>query len=101
MPARADTAQADDRTTRPSWRNVSLHLPITTRPSGLGQATAADPRKQGNTVAEDEQRRKLGEQNEWVWQRQMISPGSLHSWWMLKGAECRDALVLMDWHHRG
>jgi len=47
---------------------VSLHLPISTQRSGLGQATAGDPGKQGNTVAEDEQRRKLGEQNEWVWQ---------------------------------
>jgi len=68
MPAWADTAQAYDHTTQPSWSNVSLHLPISTQPSGLGQATAADPRKQGNTVAKDKQRQKLGEQNEWVWQ---------------------------------
>jgi len=27
---------------------------------------AADPGKPGNIVAEDEQRRELGEQNEWV-----------------------------------
>ena len=63
MPARADTTQADERTTRPSGNNASLHLPISVQSPGPGLATAADPGKRGNIVTEDDQRRNLGEQN--------------------------------------